>query len=220
VFADPDTLFLLSMDPPLACGDLAVVLARLREGWPPPRLIELLASPLPAAARTAATCLGLTGSIEHCHHLVSLLGHGDDEVAAAAEDALWSIWMQAGSDEACAELQAAVEQLQDGDLAAALSRLDALVASEGSFAEARHQRALALHSLERYEEAAAAYQAALALNPHHFAAVAGLGHICAERGDYAGALRYYQRALHIHPRLREIRATVPRLEAALRRIVA
>ncbi|MFQ5807237.1 MAG: tetratricopeptide repeat protein [Phycisphaerae bacterium] len=218
---ESETAFLVTIDPPLVGGDLSVVLARLRANWPPGRLVELLTSPLASVVKTAATCLGLTGTMEHCGPLVSLLGHADEEVAAAAEDALWSIWMRAGSENANRQLKAAVERMRKGRIEAALDLLHDLTAAENPSAEAHHQQAIALHSLERYEEAEAAYQEALALNPYHFAAVAGLGHICGQRRDLTGALRYYRRALRIHPRLKEIREVVPQLEAAIqKRVVA
>jgi tetratricopeptide (TPR) repeat protein len=217
VARDLDTVFLISIEPPLWRGDWAVLLARLREGWPPAKLVELLASPLSAVARVAATCLGMTGTMEHCPPLVSLLGHADPEVAAAAEDALWCIWMRAGSAHADARLTAAVQCLDEGDGEAALGLLQGLAAEEDCFAEAFHQQALVLHTLERYDEAEASYQQAIELNPYHFAAVAGLGHLCVQRGAFAAALRYYHWALHIHPRLMEIREIVPQLEAAVER---
>lgn len=215
VVSDSDRAFLIAIDPPLVSGDLPAVMARLRANWPPGRLAELTASPLEAVARLAATCLGLTGSMEHCERLAALLGHADEQVAAAAENALWSIWMQAGSAEAHRQLSTAIQCLQQAELERALGLLGELIAAEPALAEAYHQRALALQSLERYDEAEAAYQAALERNPYHFAATAGLGHIRAERGDYSGALDFYKRALKIHPRLAGIREIVPQLEAAL-----
>jgi tetratricopeptide (TPR) repeat protein len=221
VLRDSDTAFLTAIELPLVTGDLPQVLARLRAGWPPERLVELLDSPSAAVVAAAACCLGLTGKREHCQRLVALLGHIDDQVASAAENALWSIWMQAGSENANAQLTAALGRLRDGQSEAALRLLDALAAAEPSFAEAHHQQAIALHTLERYDEAEAAYRETLARNPYHFAATAGLGHLCAQRDDFDGALRYYRRALRIHPRLREIREIVPQLEAAIdKRIVA
>jgi tetratricopeptide (TPR) repeat protein len=216
---DSDRAFLVAIDPALASGNLAVVLVRLRANWPPERLVELLASPASAVVKTAATCLGLTGTMRHCDRLVPLLGHRDERVVSAAEDALWSIWMRAGAEQANRQLMAAVERLRDGKIEAGLRVLDALTAAEESFAEAHHQRAIALHSLGRYDEAEAAYQETLALNPCHFAAAAGLGHVCAHRDDFDGALRHYRCALRIHPGLTEIREVVPRLEAAIERRV-
>lgn len=218
---DADTLFLISIDPPLASGDLRAVLSRLRESWPPERLVALLASPLTSVVRAAARCLGLVGSMCHCQPLVALLRHSDEQVVGAAEDALWSIWLRAGSEAANEQLAVAVEHIRNGRLEAALSVLDELWHSAGSFAEVHHQRGLVLHWLERYEQARAAYQRAVELNPCHFAALAGLGHICVEQDDFASALRYYRQALAIHPRLAEIEQIVPQLEAALsRRVVA
>ncbi len=213
--SNSDMAFLLAIEPPLAGGDLPMVIARLRAGWLPERLMELTSSSLAAAAKTAVKCLGLTGSMQHCERLVALLGHADEQIGLAAEDALWNIWMQAGSDRAGEQLSAAIQCLRQGEIEAALELLGGLIASEPTLAEAHHQQALVWHSLERYDEAEAAYQAALDRNPHHFAAVAGMGHIRAERGDYPGALDFYKRALQIHPRLAEIREIVPQLEAAL-----
>jgi tetratricopeptide (TPR) repeat protein len=215
VVSASERAFLIAVDPLLAAGDLPTALARLRANWPPERLEELTASSLEPVTRLAATCLGLTGGMEYCRRLVALLGHADEQVAVAAEDALWNIWMRAGSAGGSQRLNAAVEYLRKGEFESALEVLDVLIASEPALAEARHQQALALHSLGRHDEAEAAYQAALERNPYHFAAIAGLGHICVERDEYAGALDFYERALKIHPRLAGIREIVPQLEAAL-----
>ena len=218
---DSETVFLLTIDPPLAGGDLPLVLARLRASWPPERLLELLASPLEPVVTTAAACLGLTGSMQHCGRLTPLLAHRSEQIASAAEQALWRIWMRAGSAGGNAELARAVRSLRDGKIEAALEQLRALTAAEETFAEAHHQQALVLHLLERYEQAEGAYQATLALNPDHFAAVTGLGHVRIQRGDLIGALRHYRRALEIHPGLAEIREVIPQLEQAVKkRIVA
>ncbi len=213
--SDSDRAFLIAIEPALLARDLPVVLARLRANWPPERLVELTASSLEAVAKSAVTCLGLTGSLEHCQRLVALLGHAQEQVVAGSEDALWNIWMQAGSPDGNRRLSAAVQCLQNGDPEGALGVLRELIAAEPTLAEAHHQQAIALHALGQYDEAEVSYQTALGRNPHHFAAAAGLGHICVERDDYAGALDFYKRALKIHPRLAEIREIVPQLEAAL-----
>lgn len=218
---DLDMLFLVTIEPPLEAGDVPTVLARLRANWPPERLTEMLKSPLTAVVKAATRCLGMTGTMSQCEPLVALLGHADEAVVAAAEDALWGIWMRAGSERANEELARAVAHLRAGEFETALEGLRALSAGEDPPAEAHHQRALALHSLERYEEADAAYRAAVDRNRYHFAAMAGLGHLCVQGGDYRGALQFYRQALEIHPRLAEIRDIVPQLETAIqKRIVA
>jgi tetratricopeptide (TPR) repeat protein len=209
--------FLTDIAPAFENGDLSGLLAMLHEQWPPDRLTALLASPSPKVLDGAARCLGLTASMPHCPQLAHLLGHADEVVSKSAEDALWSIWMQAGPPATRDQLAQAIQHIHKGVFKAALSVLDELLAADSDFAEAHHQRAIALHLLEQPEAAAKAYQRVLALNPYHFAAAAGLGHTYVERGDIRRALELYRLALQIHPGLAEIREAVKQIEKALRK---
>jgi len=209
--------FLSSVEPSFARGDLAALLARLEENWPPRVLEDLLSHRSPSVARLAAACLGMTGSMRHCPKLAALLSHPDAGVAAAAENALWNIWMRTGSGPGVQQLARAVGRIREGRFVEALAVLDDLALSEPRFAEVHHQRALALHSLERLPDAAEAYRRVAELNPWHFAAIAGLGHVCGQQGDLAGALRYYRDALKINPRLPDLQEIVPQIQAALER---
>ena len=221
MFSNAETSFLMAIEPSLRAGDLPTALARLRANWPPEQLGHLLAAADSRVVRLAANCLGLTGADTHCDFLVALLGHSEADVVATAEDALWNIWMRAGSDPAQRKLRRAIEKLNGADAAAALELLDEAIAIDPTFAEIHHQRAIALQELDRNEEAERAYQETISRNPLHFAAVAGLGHICALREDYRGAVRYYHRALQVHPGLTDLRTMIADIEATLgRRVVA
>lgn len=214
---DIENSFLLAVEPAMNCGETAAVLARLRPAWPPERLAKLLRSPSDRVAAAAAECLGMTGSMADCEGLLALLRHADDHVASAAEDALWRLWMSAGTGDANARLAVAVAYIKVGDLAGAQGVLESLTDADSSFAEAFHQLATIHHVREEYDGAEAAYGAALERNPYHFAAAAGLGHVRIERGDYSGALTCYREALRLNPRLRELGELVPPLEAAIRK---
>ena len=209
--------FTESVGPLLESGDLPALVTLLEKQWPPENLAVLLASSSPAVSSGAARCLGLIGSMSYCRHLAGLLGHADQAVAEAAEDALWQTWMQAGSAAARQRLAQAVEHIRTQDYKAAVAVLDTLLAAEPTFAEAHHQRAIALCFLEQPEAAAEAYQQVLGLNPHHFAAAVGLGHTYVERGDVRRALELYRLALQVHPGLSEIREAVEQIETALRK---
>lgn len=171
------------------------------------------------ALRDAVARLAASGSMMHAPRLTPLLAHPDPHVAAGAETALWSIWMRAGTPAGVEELARAVDCVQSDHLEQALSLLTVLCITEPAFAEAHHQRAIVLHLLERTEEAQAAYSETLRVNPEHFAAAAGLGHVRAERGELLAALQQYRRAVRLNPRLTEIREAVSHIEAALRRRV-
>ena len=221
MFSHAETSFLMAIEPSLRAGDFATALARLRANWPPERLSQLLAAADARVTRLAANCLGMTGSSESCTALVALLGHAEPSVVSAAEDALWHIWMRAGSKAAQKKLRVAIERLNAGAAEEALLALDEGIKLDAGFAELHHQRALALEALDRIEEAAAAYEATIEHNPRHFSAIAGLGHLRALREDYRGAVRYYLRALQVHPGLTDLRTIIADIEAALgRRVVA
>lgn len=207
--------------PLLDRSDYAAVLAAIKEHYSTEFLIRLLGSDSPPIVRLATRCLGLVGRQRHAVEVAPLLRHADDAVAATAEDALWNIWMRGGSKAGNAKLASAVRLLNADKLEAALDLLDQVIDSDPEFAEAQHQRAIALHGEERLLEAEEAYMAAIECNPFHFAAIAGIGHIRAERGDFDGALRCYRESLGIKPRQPELAEVLPQLEAATRtRVVA
>lgn len=207
--------FLASVHPLLERGEHAALLSVLSENWPPPTLRALLSAGAPPIRRAAAQCLGLSGAADDAQALASLLGAADAALVRVAEDALWGIWMRSGSPDGNEELARAGAYLRDDEFGAAISALRELTRREPEFAEAHHQLALALHSNGQADEAAQEYRRTVALNPQHYAAWCGLGHLCSEGRDLRGALENYRAALHIHPRLAEIREIVPRIEAAL-----
>lgn len=206
--------FVGTMRPVLNSGDYCLITKELRN-WEIPDLVELLYSEDAEVVRLAVVALGYSGATSAVYPLVSCLGHLEPAVVAVAEDALWSIWMRMAGESATEALSAAVSDIRAERFEGAIARLRQLTDAVPGFAEAHHQLGIALHSLERLEEAEAAYSEALRLNSCHYAAAAALGHICVERGDLDEALRRYHTALHIHPRMSDLRALTPRLEAAL-----
>lgn len=193
----------------------AAVARRLREQFSPDQIALLLSSESPENQRVAILALGQCGSAQHTRSLAGLLRHPDARVVRLAEDALWSIWLRAGTDTGNAELREAVREIRAERYDPAARRLAALITREPELAEAHHQRGLVAALLDQPEDAAQAYEAALRLNPLHFSALAGLGHLATERGDVTAALRYYRQALHIHPRLEGVDEAVRLIEAAL-----
>lgn len=209
--------FLDDVGPLCERKDYAGLLDVLRESWPPRRLAGFLKSGDPDVVARAAACLGYVGSVLHAPRLAPLLHSEDERVASSAEDALWNLWMRAFGPTAQQQLAAAIERIRQGSFDAALVQLGILLSQEPGFAEAHHQRAIALHSLERFDEALAAYRETVRLNPDHFAAWAGLGHVSAEQGDFVTARDAYRKAVQINPRLSELREVLPQLERAIER---
>ena len=72
-----------------------------------------------------------------------------------------------------------------------------------NLAEAWHARGNALNELKRHDEALAAYDKALALNPNFAGAWHGRGNALNELKRYDEALRAYEKALTLAPALAE-----------------
>jgi len=217
VVPDRTAFFLTTAGSLLERRDASALQAVVTENWSRDDLLGFARDAVPAVARTAAGCLGVVGSMEDCPALVPLLGHKDDTVAAAAEDALWCIWFRAGSATAIEQVSLALDHIRSGRTGQGVRLLRTLTRVEPAYAEAHHQLGLAHHAADELDAAERAYRNAVELNRYHFAAMCGLGHVAAQRGDLREALDWYRRALTIHPRLAEIREIVPLLAAAVSR---
>jgi protein O-GlcNAc transferase len=128
------------------------------------------------------------------HHLAGRL----DEARGLYGDALNT----ASHPERRAEIQfrLGILEWQTGNATDALTRLDAALAS-GVPAQARFHfmRGQILHGLERWDAAAAAQRAALALDPHSADTWCALGNALQAPGDHDEAAHAYQRALALDP---------------------
>jgi len=178
-------------------------------------IIDILNAAEVEVVRAGVVFLGAYGSMRDCALLATCLHHDDARVVELAENGLWNIWMQGGSQAANRTLTVAIGHMNEGDFETALRLLGTLNTREPFFAEAWFQKGVALALVERHGEASMAYRRALHLNPQHFAAAAALGHACVEQGNLSGALHYYRQAVDIHPRLEELPAAVRALEAKL-----
>jgi tetratricopeptide (TPR) repeat protein len=207
--------FARSYAPLLADGVDAHTLDEVQRSYTPDGLVTFLAWPDEPVVRAALRCLAVFGRSEHCRYVATLLHHTSDRVAALAENALWSIWMRAGSPWGVQLLKHAIDTLASERVNTALELLAGLTLAEPAYAEAHHQRGLALSALEQFEPAAEAFRQSLRLNPYHFAAAAGAGLAMFEVGHLRRARDYYRLALKIHPRLANVQEMLVGLEAAL-----
>jgi tetratricopeptide (TPR) repeat protein len=177
---------------------------------------EVLAALVSSGGRgvlaSVVTALGLAGKPDHASALIPLLKHDDPEVARAAEESLWRIWMRAGSRWGNEQLAYAIGLIGEQRLEEARQVLDGLVSVEPEFAEAHHQRGVVCFLLGRLGEAREAFCRALECNPLHFSAAANLGHVYAQCGQLRLALEAYRQALSLHPRLDGLGEVVLRLE--------
>jgi tetratricopeptide (TPR) repeat protein len=181
----------------------------------PEGLAALLSCQVDDVRSAAAVCLGLKGTVAQCRALAALLKDADSKLVQLAENSLWSIWMRAGSPYGNTVLARAVDLIRRERYEQAARVLQGLCAQEPGFAEAFDQLGIALSFLDRPDDAAQALLKSLRRNRYHFSAAAMLGHTYVQLGKLQTALRYYQHALWLHPRLDGVREIASRLEAAV-----
>jgi len=125
----------------------------------------------------------------------------DDASARAVEAQIWQAWMGAGSPAVQLLMRRGLRHLETRSLPDAVEDFDAIIALAPELAEGWNKRATAYFLMGDYANAVRDIQETLAREPRHFGALAGLSHILEAQGDLTGALRAYERALAIHPRL-------------------
>jgi len=139
----------------------------------------------------------------------------DEEEGKAFVAEIWGLWLRSGQPDLDAPMDQAARLISAGLPALALPLLDGLVAQAPGWAEAWNKRATALYLMGEHDRSLADIERALALEPRHFGALAGLGLIRAGRGEHRAALAAYRRALAVNPFLEERRELIPELERKL-----
>jgi len=206
-----EQLFIASVIEPLRRGDEPALRAELEARWPADQLVAFLQGMEDDAAKVAAACLGVVGTMRQVPALAAALRHDDTVVVTMAEHSLWKVWCHAGPHEAVRDLHQAKQWIAARRYDEAVALLNDVALRAPEFAEAYNQRAIASYATGRFEAALGDCRRTLALNRFHFGALAGLGHGYAQLGQYERALAAYHAALRIHPRMEGIRQSIRRV---------
>ena len=125
----------------------------------------------------------------------------DEDEAREVESKIWRVWAESGEESADRMLAVASEAMSRGAFAPALALLNSAIETAADFAEAWNKRATLYHLIGEHDLAIHDIRRTLALEPRHFGALSGLGMICLQRSDEAGALKAFRDALAVHPYL-------------------
>ncbi len=131
------------------------------------------------------------------------------------EQEIWIEWSKSGSPAMDLLLERGRSAMADGDTAAAIEHLTALIDQAPDFAEGWNARATAYYQAGEFGPSIADIGHTLTLNPRHFGALAGLGAIFEELERPKQALEVYRAALAINPHQAGVVESVTRLEAQL-----
>lgn len=121
-------------------------------------------------------------------------------------------WSKSGSPTMDLLLKRGKEAMEAGDLTAAIEHLTALTDHAPDFAEGWNARATAYFFAGQFGPSVADIRRTLALNPHHFGALTGLGSILEQSGEPEEAMRAYRASLALNPHQDSVRQALERLE--------
>ena len=183
---------------------------KVRERYLEGTLIRLSFSECALARRAAVFALGQLGTLESNPPLARCLHDTDGEIAELAAAAMRRVWFRGSGSSASDQLYRIVRL---SEAQQALLALDQLIEKLPDFAEAYYQRAVFHYRSNQVDLALRDCAQTVKLNPHHFAAQAGLGQCLLRLRRHNAALKAFRLALRIHPRLEEIAATVRELES-------
>jgi tetratricopeptide (TPR) repeat protein len=127
----------------------------------------------------------------------------NDPEARAVEDRLWLFWGSFADAESQRLLAASHAAQLRFDYGNAIVAMETLVRHQPEFAEGWNQLAYVLYLAGSYDQSLEALEKTLALEPMHYAALAGKGIILIRQGEEAEAQAPLKRALAINPWLKE-----------------
>lgn len=157
------------------------------------------------------------GAESRAEELLNDLAVAEDESAAARiERQLMTEWSKSGSSTRDLLLKRGRDALDLSEWQRASEHFRALTDHAPDFAEGWHGLALAYFQLEMLGPAMDALERTLALNPHHFGALRGVGAIHERTGKPALAYKAFERVLRLRPHDKEVLEALSRLEQSVR----
>ena len=126
-----------------------------------------------------------------------------------------TIWLESGRPEIDALMREGRQYIVDGEFYYARERFRRVVMLAPDFAEGWNKRAHANFLIGNHAQSIADIERALALEPRHFLALAGLGLVYLRLGKQRLALGAFEQALAINPHLSGTRRMFETLEAEL-----
>ncbi len=164
----------------------------------------------PASAAPPAEDKAKSGTLESL--LERLAAAKDETEARGIANLIERRWSRSGSDTADLLMSRAGEAFRDKEYGLAIELLDRVLTLRPGWAEAWHRRATAFYLLDDPVRAVSDLQQALAREPRHFGAWAGLGHILMAAENKRGAMEAYRRAHALHPHMEKLKDLIDRLK--------
>lgn len=156
----------------------------------------------------ACVVLAGAGNQSDLPPLLTALHDPAQEVRQAAEQAIWRIWSRSGDAATDRVFEAGMAQMEKGDWRAAVETFGQVIRMKPEFAEGWNKRATLYFLLGEDDLSLRDCDEVIRRNPQHFGVLAGYGQLHIRKGDLAGALDYFERALAINPNMDGVRDSI------------
>jgi tetratricopeptide (TPR) repeat protein len=135
--------------------------------------------------------------------------------ARVIEAKVWKIWIENGDPRIDALMDRGMNAMSVDDTDTALAAFNEVVRRDSSFGEGFNKRATVEFLRHDFAASVADIERTLALEPRHFGALAGLGQVYLAMNKKAAALKAFEAALAIDPRLGNVQRAVQELKQQL-----
>ncbi len=196
--------------------DAAGFAARIAQHYTAGTLERMVAHSQRMTRRAAVLALGFLGDFRSNEALGRALTDGDRAVRTLAENGIRALWCRDGSHSQQLLLGLVIRHNGAARYEEAIRRATELVEQAPWLAEAWNQRAIAHFQTGHWAASIRDCRHALAHNPFHFAAAAGMGQCHLKLTNHAAALESFHLALRINPGLEQVRTHVAYLQRTLK----
>ena len=135
--------------------------------------------------------------------------------ARVIETKIWKIWIENGDPRIDALMERGMDAMGINDTDTALAAFTQVVKLDDNFAEGFNKRATVEFMRHDFQASVADIERTLELEPRHFGALAGLGQVYLAMHKKAAALKAFEAALAIDPKLEHVQQTVDELKQQL-----
>lgn len=135
--------------------------------------------------------------------------------ARVIETKIWKIWIENDNPRIAALMERGMDAMSINDTDTALAAFSEVIKRDDTFAEGYNKRATVEFIRHDFTASVADIERTLQLEPRHFGALAGLGQVYLAVHKKAAALKAFEAALAIDPKLENVRQAVTDLKQEL-----
>ena len=177
--------------------------------------LDVLGHGAPAEKLKAIQLLARIGDMRVMSALVQALRDDDVRVRAAAQEAMWAIWMRSGNDDIDGLMAEGVRLLEQQRYPEAMGIFDQIISRAPKFAEGYNKRATVFYLMQEFEKSIEDIHRTLEMNPVHFGALSGMGLCYLGLDEPRQALEWFERAIAVNPNMDTIQGYIQQIREFL-----